>query len=131
LDTLRMSPGEMLEHYPSGEMIRQMAMGKRPLPSDTQLRAVAEREIAAYRERTSSKSGPGGNGGTKAAEFFGPMVAPPPPPRNAAAALAGLLSPEQIQALTTGSQPQRLAAFAALPAPTQSAVIEHLPRGAD
>ncbi len=128
LDTLRMSPGEMLEHYPSGEMIRQMAMGKRPLPSDTQLRVVAEREIAAYRERTSSKSGPGG---TKAAEFFGPMVAPPPPPPNAAAALAGLLSPEQIQALTTGSQPQRLAAFAALPAPTQSAVIEHLPRGAD
>ena len=55
LDTLRMSPAEMMASYPPPEAIRQMALGKRPLPSDPRLRGVVEAEIEVVRVRLNAK----------------------------------------------------------------------------
>jgi uncharacterized protein (DUF1800 family) len=49
LESLRMTPLEALQHYPSQQMIRAIANGKQPLPDDLLLRASVERLIARYK----------------------------------------------------------------------------------
>ncbi|MGH9481935.1 MAG: DUF1800 family protein, partial [Terriglobales bacterium] len=56
LDSLRMSPQEMMAAYPPGPVIQQMALGKRPLPDDLRLRGVVEGEIEALRQRQAAKA---------------------------------------------------------------------------
>src|SRR6202007_895015 len=51
LPTLHMSSKEILEDFPSGQTIRQVANGKRPMPSDPVRRAVYQVQIARLEER--------------------------------------------------------------------------------
>ena len=59
LRTLRMSTREILEDFPDGQMVRQVADGKRAMPSDPARRAIYQIQIARLeekRERRESKS---------------------------------------------------------------------------
>jgi len=51
LASLRMTSLEMLQRYPTPQMIRSIAQGKQPMPDDPLLRASIERVIARYKAR--------------------------------------------------------------------------------
>ena len=55
LESLRMTPLEAVQHYPSPQMIRAIAQGKQPMPDDLLLRASVERMLVRYKTR----AGPG------------------------------------------------------------------------
>jgi uncharacterized protein (DUF1800 family) len=57
LESLRMTPLEALQHYPSPQMIRAIANGKQPLPDDLLLRASVERLITRYKVRRAEAAG--------------------------------------------------------------------------
>ncbi|HXR97239.1 MAG TPA: DUF1800 domain-containing protein [Terriglobales bacterium] len=131
LDTLFMNPVEMNQHYPDGQMIQAMAMGRQPRPSDPKLRAVVDQEIARYRERLAAKDDKADKAGEKAGD-----VKPNPnqsadadePVEPKAPALSTLLSADQIAQLETGGPKQRVAALESMPKPTRDAVLAALPR---
>ena len=49
LESLRMTPMEAVQHYPTQQMIRAIAAGRQPMPDDPLLRASIERLIVRYR----------------------------------------------------------------------------------
>ncbi len=51
LESLRMTSLEMLQRYPTPQMIRAIAQGKQPMPDDPLLRASIQRVIARYKAR--------------------------------------------------------------------------------
>jgi uncharacterized protein (DUF1800 family) len=53
--TLHMSSKEILEEFPDGQMIRQVANGKRPVPSDPVRRAVYQVQVARLEQRQERK----------------------------------------------------------------------------
>src|SRR5579863_9057880 len=57
LRTLRMSTGELAEKFPAPAVIRQIADGKQSLPTDPEMRAVYESQLARYREKQARKAG--------------------------------------------------------------------------
>jgi uncharacterized protein (DUF1800 family) len=57
LESLRMTPLEALQHYPSQQMIRAIANGKQPMPEDLLLRASVERLITRYKVRRAESAG--------------------------------------------------------------------------
>jgi uncharacterized protein (DUF1800 family) len=67
LESLRMTPLEALQHYPSQQMIRAIANGKQPMPDDLLLRASIERLITRYKVKQAQAAG----------------LAAPPPDANA------------------------------------------------
>jgi uncharacterized protein (DUF1800 family) len=62
LRTLKMDTRELMENFPSGEMIKAVAEGKRALPSDPFKRAVYQAQLDRYEEKQERKSE---NGATK------------------------------------------------------------------
>lgn len=118
-ETLRMSAPEILANDPPPEVIRQMALGKAPLPSDAATRAMVEREIARYEARLQAKQEDGAAAETGAGTGA----------REERPSLADFVSPEQARALQRGTPEARVAALAALPAETRDQVIAALPRG--
>ena len=58
LESLRMNSLEMLQHYPTPQMIRAIAMGREPLPDDPLLRASIERVVARYKARKGEPADP-------------------------------------------------------------------------
>src|ERR1700722_1051555 len=57
LESLRMTPLEALQHYPSQQMIRAIANGKQPMPDDLLLRASIERLITRYKVKQAEAAG--------------------------------------------------------------------------
>jgi uncharacterized protein (DUF1800 family) len=57
LESLRMTPLEAVQHYPSQQMIRAIANGKQPMPDDLLLRASIERLITRYRLKQAEAAG--------------------------------------------------------------------------
>lgn len=55
LRTLRLSPREMVEEFPDGPMIRQVADGKRPMPEDPARRAVYQVQVVRLEAREEEK----------------------------------------------------------------------------
>ena len=55
--TLRMSPTELVENFPSQAVIRRIADGKEGLPHDPRKRAVYEAQLQRYREKQEKKAG--------------------------------------------------------------------------
>ena len=53
--TLRMSPKEIAEEFPDGQMIKQVLDGKRPMPSDPARRAIYQVQIARLEQRQEKK----------------------------------------------------------------------------
>jgi uncharacterized protein (DUF1800 family) len=57
LESLRMTPLEALQHYPSQQTIRAIANGKQPMPDDLLLRASIERLITRYKVKQAEAAG--------------------------------------------------------------------------
>ncbi len=57
LESLRMTPLEAVQHYPTQSMIRAIANGKQPMPDDLLLRASVERIITRYKVRRAESVG--------------------------------------------------------------------------
>jgi len=57
LESLRMTPLEALQHYPSPGMIRAIANGRQPMPDDLLLRASIERFITRYKVKQAQAAG--------------------------------------------------------------------------
>jgi uncharacterized protein (DUF1800 family) len=60
LESLRMTPLEAVQHYPTPQMIRAIANGKQPMPDDLLLRASVERLVARYKVKQAEAAGTGG-----------------------------------------------------------------------
>ena len=69
LESLRMTPLEAVQHYPTPQMIRAIAQGKQPLPDDLLLRASVERFLVRYRTKIAQGSNPPAALDAKAADF--------------------------------------------------------------
>src|ERR1700722_19059039 len=57
LESLRMTPLEALQHYPSQQTIRAIANGKQKMPDDLLLRASIERLITRYKVKQAEAAG--------------------------------------------------------------------------
>jgi uncharacterized protein (DUF1800 family) len=103
LESLRMTPLEALQHYPSQQMIRAIANGKQPMPDDPLLRASVERLIARYK--------------LKQAQIAG--RAAPPPDANAelepVRALDEVLTPGELETVRSGNGEKKRELLASLP----------------
>jgi len=109
LDSLGMSSGELVQNYPAPQIVQQMVAGQIPFPSDPDRRLLLERLVKREQKR-----------GVQA-----PPGAQDPPP--AATPLAGILMPEQIRVLRTGTAADRLALFQSLPVEKQDDLIAAMP----
>jgi len=103
LESLRMSPLETLQHYPSQQMIKAIANGKQPMPDDLLLRASVERLITRYK--------------VKLAEVAG--QAAPPPDANAelepVRALDAVLTPAELETVRNGNAEKKRALLESMP----------------
>jgi uncharacterized protein (DUF1800 family) len=106
LDTLRMSPAEMVEHYPPPQVIQAMATGRMPLPTDPERRAAIERVVKRYRVSQGLDK------------------------ESARPRLNDLLSADQMRTMRSGSPQQKAALVASLPPAQQHEVLAALPQSA-
>jgi uncharacterized protein (DUF1800 family) len=91
LESLRMTPLEALQHYPSPQMIRAIANGKQPMPDDLLLRASVERLITRYKVRRAEAAG---------------LAVPPPDPNpdlEPVRTLEEILTPAEVAVVNGGS----------------------------
>lgn len=56
--TLKMQPKEMLANFPPPQVVKQVAEGKRPMPSDPEKRAVYEAAVERYEQKQEKKQQP-------------------------------------------------------------------------
>jgi uncharacterized protein (DUF1800 family) len=110
MDTLAMSSTELVKHYPTPQMVRQMANGMMPLPTDPERRRIVQRQV----DRVARKKEPND---------------PPTPPAANADGLRSLLTPRELRSLRQGTPQERLAAFQALPSEKQTEVVAALGNG--
>jgi uncharacterized protein (DUF1800 family) len=54
--TLQMDSKQLVENFPPPQVLKQIAEGKRPMPSDPKKRAIYESQIAAYKARQERKA---------------------------------------------------------------------------
>jgi uncharacterized protein (DUF1800 family) len=91
LESLRMTPMEAVQHYPSQQMIRAIANGKQPMPDDLLLRASVERLITRYKVKQAEAAG----------------LAAPAPDANVelepVRALDEVLAPGELETIRTGN----------------------------
>jgi uncharacterized protein (DUF1800 family) len=108
-DTLTMPSGELVRNYPAPQIVRQMAAGQIPFPTDPDRRMMIQKLV----KRAETKQGDG---------------MPPPPDAPTPQALASVLTPPEIRSLRTGTPQDRLAALEAMPHEKQDDVIAALPQ---
>ena len=108
MDSLNMSGAQLVLNYPPPEVVRQMAAGQVPYPTDPERRLLIQKLVA----RSGGKTGDGSGAGV-----------------SDAAGLRDVLTPAQVRSLRTGTAEQRLAAFQGLAAGAQYDVIAALPQG--
>jgi uncharacterized protein (DUF1800 family) len=106
LDTLGMSTAQMLQNYPSPELVKEMVAGKLPFPDDPDKRMMVDRLAARLRGKTDPDSS-----------------------KRPASDLAALLAPDQLRALRTGTAQQKLDLFGSLPPDRQDQVLETMGQG--
>ncbi len=106
LDSLSMTTEQLVQNYPEPQMVRLMVNGTLPYPADPERRMMIQKLVERF-ERRQKQAGQA----TQADE------------------VSNLLTPEQAQALRTGTAQQRLAAFEALPAAKQNDILLALPQG--
>ncbi len=102
LDTLRMSPDELVRHYPTPQMVKAMADGAQPWPADPETRSIVEKLAA----RNGRKEGSD---------------------RDAA---YPDLDDRQKEILQHGTPPEQAALIESMPASGQYDVLDSLPNNA-
>ena len=137
LDTLQMGTAEMLQRFPSPQMIKLMIDGRMPLPEDKQTRAAVQTAIARYQKRQAADGAANaGDGQPTTPRPASPGLAAPNPAPNPGPAGGRLtadtvnalpLDPDQKSALLNGTQETRLALLASLPDDKLVDVLEALP----
>ena len=115
LESLRMTPLEAVQHYPSPQMIAAIARGRQPMPDDPLLRASVERMIQRYK----AKRDEGGQG----APAFDPNVDLEPAKR-----LNEVLDPSELLILRGGSPDQKRALLEGLPPGQLEEMLIAMPR---
>jgi uncharacterized protein (DUF1800 family) len=105
LDSLSMSSRQLVENYPTPQMVRQMVAGQAPYPSDPERRMLIEKLVARAEQKQ-------------------PDAAPGAPQREP---LRDLLTPAEVRSLRNGTPAERMAVFQALPPEQRVAVVAALP----
>jgi uncharacterized protein (DUF1800 family) len=108
LDTLRMSSAELVQNYPTPQMVREMVNGRAPFPTDPGRRRMVQRLVA----RAERKQGDDRK-----------SIAPPLPK------VEDVLSREQLRTLRGGSREERIAMLKAMPPDKLDEMIAALPPG--
>jgi uncharacterized protein (DUF1800 family) len=114
LDSLRMTPEEVIRHYPPQQIIAAVARGRMPMPRDPVLRATVERLVARYR----SKKGLAGADPNMMAADDEPAGRP----------LRELLSRDDIFTLRRGTNDERAALVASWPVGRLDDILIALPK---
>ena len=128
LDTLGMSAGELVRRYPPPQVLRAVASGRLPYPSDRDERARYEALLRRL-ERMQAGARPAEDS-DEGAGIEEPGPRPGREQRRGRAGgdpLAGILTQQERRRLRQGSPEERAKAMAALPREKQLAVIEALP----
>ncbi|HWE51198.1 MAG TPA: DUF1800 domain-containing protein [Bryobacteraceae bacterium] len=116
LDSLRMSQREMVQHYPTQQMVKLMLDGRMPFPEDKQTRYSVQKMIARFQRRENADKNTG---------------APDNPEFNATALPdSWQLDERDRQTLTKGKPPQQLAVLESLTPDRQLDVLDTMPNGA-
>jgi uncharacterized protein (DUF1800 family) len=108
LDTLQMPTREMIEHYPTQQMLNAMARGtgaRELISKDPELRARTERLVALYKQRINREG-----------------VTP-----EKRKTLNELLDPEQVTTLRSGTSEEKVGLLTSLPEEKLAAVATALP----
>jgi uncharacterized protein (DUF1800 family) len=105
-DTLTMSAERLVREYPSPQILKMMASGQMPLPTDPDKRMMIQKRLAKYEK-----------------EGDQPALNAPPDPQ----ALRAMLTVDQIRGLRQGTTEQRLSFFQTLPVEKQDEVLEAMP----
>jgi uncharacterized protein (DUF1800 family) len=111
LDSLSMSSADMVENYPSPQVVKLMLDGRIPFPTDPDRKLLLAKMVEKYQKRIAAGADPA------AATAFTPDVK----------AVSELLTPAEIRSLRTGTPEQRLQAFLAVPKAKQDDVIAAMP----
>jgi hypothetical protein len=106
LDTLRMTPEEMVAHYPPPQVIQAMAQGRLPLPTDPARRASIEKIVQRYKVQQGLEKAP------ERPKF------------------TDILTPEQLRAMRTGTPQEKVALITSLPPARQDDLFAVLPQQA-
>ncbi|HST09325.1 MAG TPA: DUF1800 family protein, partial [Terriglobales bacterium] len=96
LRTLRMSTKEILEDFPDRQMVKQVAEGKRPMPSDPARRAVYQAQVARIDEKQERKEEKS-------------LAAAQPPATGEAGAEEGAKTAEELAAAAESESPDATA----------------------
>ncbi len=115
--TLKMDTHELMENFPSGEMIKAVAEGKRALPSDPFKRAVYQAQLDQYEEKQERKA----ENGTGLAQ---PVDATAKPDKMSDE--DRIRADEKIQQLLGMPPDQRVTAVFQMSAPEQRTLIASL-----
>ncbi len=115
LDSLRMSTREMIQHYPTQQMVKLMLDGRMRFPDDRQTRYAVQKMIARFqRKENADRAGQNDN------------------PELNAQALPDWwqLDDQQKQVLAKGKPPEQLALLESLTPDQQLDVLDTMPNGA-
>ncbi|HKD05206.1 MAG TPA: DUF1800 domain-containing protein [Bryobacteraceae bacterium] len=107
LDTLRMSPRELVQEYPPPQVIKAMAEGRLPMPADPAKRATVQKLIQRYERK---------QGSTDDADPTAAIESLP-------------LTVEQKTVLKSGSPEERLRLLESVPLEQQWALLDAMPSG--
>jgi uncharacterized protein (DUF1800 family) len=105
-DTLTMSAERLVREYPSPQILKLMASGQMPLPTDPDKRMMIQKRLAKYEKGDQ------------------PSLNAPPDLQT----LRAMLTDDQIRGLRQGAPEQRVAFFETLPVEKQDDVLEAMPR---
>jgi hypothetical protein len=116
LQSLRMSPAEVLADYPPRQAIRAIAQGKQQPPADPIARAAVEQMEKRMRDKNAEKGGPG------------QAQAPPQEPaQQQLVRLRQLLTPAQIRTLRTGTEEEKKSVLDSIPESKQDELVIAMP----
>jgi len=111
LDTLRMSPQELVSHYPAPQLVKAIAEGRAPMPRDPEQRFLIQKMVRRYEQKQKQDNPPAD---------LDPMVT-----------LDSLaLSDEQKHTMLKGSPEEAIALLRSLPEAVQWDLLDALPNGA-
>ena len=111
LDTLRMSPQELVSHYPAPQLVKAIADGRAPMPRDPEQRFLIQKLVRRYEQKQKQDNPPAD---------LDPMVT-----------LDSLaLSDEQKHTMLKGSPEEAIALLRSLPEAVQWDLLDALPNGA-
>ncbi|MDQ2899570.1 MAG: DUF1800 family protein [Acidobacteriota bacterium] len=116
LDTLLMTPTELVYHYPSNQLIKAMVDGRVPYPSDPETRHMIEKLIAKYKARFDAKTGKEAQAVEVKTISFEKAVE--------------TLPSDQRRTLESGSGPEKVALLETMPANEQMDMLDAMPPGA-